>query len=90
MFRLDCSKTPHKAMEDMCTTAAIIDCSVRLLTIFEDRRSPHHNRYYSCDYSRSLRIVVGPSKIAAIIARDWSYTGRKLVVNDRKPHVTAL
>ena len=45
MFRHDCSKKHHKAMEDMCTIAAIIDCSVRLLTILEDRRSPPHNRF---------------------------------------------
>ena len=42
-------------MEDMCTTAAIIDCSVRLLTMLEDRRSPPHNRFCSCDCSWSLK-----------------------------------
>ena len=64
MFRLDCSKRHHKAMEDMCTTAAIIDCRVRLLIMLEDRRSPPHNRFCSCDCSQSLRLVVRLSKIA--------------------------
>ena len=82
MFRLDYSKKHHKAMEDMCTTAAIIDCSVKLLTMVEDSRSPPHNRFCSCDCSRSLRLVVRSLRLPAIIARDWSYTGRKLVVSD--------
>ena len=70
-------------MEDMYTTAAIIDRSVRLLTMLEDRRSTPHNRFCSCDCSRSLRLVVRSSKIAC------DYTGRILVVSDRKPRVTA-
>ena len=56
MFRLDCSKKHHKAMEDMCTTAAIIDCSVMLLTMLEDRRSPPHNRF--CSISKTSRAIV--------------------------------
>ena len=35
-------------------------------------------------------LVVRSSKIACDYAGDWSYTGRKLVVSDRKPRVTGL
>ena len=35
----------------MDVAAAIIDCSIRLLTMLEDRRSPPHNRFCSCDCS---------------------------------------
>ena len=81
MFRLDCSKKHHKAMEDICTTAAIIECSVRLLTMLKDRRSPPHNRFCSCDCSRALRLVVRASKIACDyrtrMVLDRSQTGRK-------------
>ena len=53
-----------QTMEDMCTTVAIIDCSVRLLTMLEDRRSPPCNRFCLCDCSCSLRLGVRSSKIA--------------------------
>ena len=39
----------------------IFDCS---LNILEDRPSPPHNRFCSCDCSQSLRLVVRSSKIA--------------------------
>ena len=40
----------------------IFDCSVMRLNLLKDRRSPPHNRYCSCDLSRSLRLVVRSSK----------------------------
>ena len=61
MFRLDYSKKHHKAVEDMCTTAAIL---TGILTMLEDRRSPPHNRFCSCDCSQSLRLDVRSSNIA--------------------------
>ena len=64
----------------------IFDCSVRRLNMVEKPRSPPHIRF--CDCSRSLRLVVQSLRLPAIIACNWSYTGRKLVVSDRKPRET--
>ena len=81
LYRSTIHKTVRMSFKAYVQLPGIFDCSVRRLNMLEDRRSPPHDRFCSCDCSRSLRLVVRSSKIAcdyrARLVLYRSQTGRK-------------
>ena len=81
LFRSTIHKMVRMSFKAYVQLPGIFDCCVRRLNMLEDRCSPPHNRFCSCDCSRSLRLVVQSSNIAcdyrARLALYRSQTGRK-------------